>query len=61
MISRITSVYIPSNGPSRNGGCEEGQTYDWTDPGAIGNTFEIRIDDGDWFLTADLKGERSMD
>ena len=50
-----------ANGPSRNGGCEEGQTYDWTDPGAIGNTFEIRIDDGDWLLTAHLKGERSTD
>ena len=35
------------------------QTYDWSEVGKIRNTFEVRIDDDDWSLTADLVGERS--
>jgi hypothetical protein len=34
------------------------QTYDWAEEGKVRNAFEVRIDDGDWFLTADLQGVR---
>lgn len=34
------------------------QSYDWAEPGKVRNLFEVRIDDGDWFLTADLQGVR---
>ena len=34
------------------------QTYDWSEPNLIRNTFEIRIDEGEWQLVAGLLGHR---
>jgi hypothetical protein len=34
------------------------QTYDWGEAKVIKNTFEIRVDEGEWVLVADLVGHR---
>lgn len=34
------------------------QTYDWNEANIIRNTFQVRVDGGEWVLVADLNGRR---